>query len=331
MKNRLLAAVGLLLLCACGAAAQGQSNNQTNLIGQLFFPGGDPPHESIRFMFTSDDGMRNELMFTDSQGRFAIPALDNRRSYTIIVTGDGVNFGDTVYQVPNLMGRMYRVTIDLNPPKHKPGAPGATISAASGYKPQPKAENLYDRAQKELQKNHRGQAEMLLRKAVEADPKYPLPLNDLGVLLMQEKKYPEAEQYLRQAIAGDPKFINALLNLGITLNHLERYADAITPLREVLRLEPRLTMAHKHLGIALVETAQYAEAEHELNAVQKVTSAEHDPVVSLYLGQLYARTGQYEKSIAEFNAYLEEAPSASNVEAVRALVAKMQRKILVRQ
>jgi tetratricopeptide (TPR) repeat protein len=325
MKTRFAVCLGLLLLCAAGAKAQ------TNVYGQVFMPSGDPPNEPIRFLFTSDDGMINDLRYTDSQGRFQINSLSGRRSYTIRITGDGVSFGDTVFQFPPLSGRVTRFTIDLNPPPVKKTAPGYILSAASGYRPVPRAEDSYQKALKEIQKRHFEQADPLLRKAVALDPKYALALNDLGALLMQAKKYPEAEQYLRLAVEADPKFIHALLNLGITLNHLEKYEESIAPLREALRLEPRLTSAHMHLGFALVSTAKYTEAEHELLPLQKLAVDNNSALIALYLGQLYARTGRYEKAISAFDSYLEKAPNAGNVADVRALVTKMQSKISARQ
>jgi tetratricopeptide (TPR) repeat protein len=324
MRWRLAACVGLALFFSIGASAQ------TSVSGQVFLPSGDPPSQQIRFLFTSDDGMINDLRFTDSNGRFILERLDNRRSYTIFVTGDGTNYGDTIYPLPPLSGRMTRVTIDLNPPPRKATAPGGTISAASGYKPLAKTAGFYERAHKQIEKNQMDQAEHSLRKAVESDPKFAAAANDLGVLLMQQKRYPEAEPFLRQAVAADPKFINALLNLGMTLNRLGRYSEAVAPLRETLRLEPRLTLAHIHLGIALVETEHYDEAEHELAPVTKV-ARENEALVDLYLGQLYARTRQFEKSISAFNAYLEKAPNAANAREVRALISRMQHELTARR
>ena len=72
---------------------------------------------------------------------------------------------------------------------------------------------------KEIRKKHNDAGERLLREAVAADPKYPAPLNDLGVVLMVKKNYQEAEKVLKQALETDPKSLHALLNLGITMNH----------------------------------------------------------------------------------------------------------------
>ncbi len=167
-------------------------------------------------------------------------------------------------------------------------------------------------AGKEIKNKRYDAAERLLRKAIESDPKFVPPYNDLGVLLMQQRKYPDAEKVLRRALEVDPKSPHALLNLGITLNHLQKYSDAIPPLRETLRL-----------GIALVEIDQFKEAEQELTRASKSSDAD-ESVVQLCLGKLYARTGHFEKSIAAFNAYLQRALNAPNASEVRALIERMK-------
>ena len=106
---------------------------------------------------------------------------------------------------------------------------------------------------------------------------------------------------------ADPKSVHALLNLGITRIHLAKYEEAADPLREALRLEPGLVAAHQNLGAALVETDQFDEAQSELLRAAKSPDADQ-AMVELYLGKLYARTGDFDKSIASFNNYLEKPP-----------------------
>lgn len=48
-----------------------------------------------------------------------------------------------------------------------------------------------------------GQAEELLRRAVEEDPEFPAAWNNLGVLLMERGNIPEAAQAFRRAYATD--------------------------------------------------------------------------------------------------------------------------------
>jgi Flp pilus assembly protein TadD len=294
---------------------------QVDVRGQILLPDGNLPSAAMRFYLTSDDGRVNEIRYTDSNGRFVLERLSNRVGYAISVDSDGASYASSRYSFMPAYEQVVRFT--LNPFAPRPAVPGFTVSAASGHKPEAKAIALYERAMKEIRKKHHDAGERLLLEAVDADPKYSAPLNDLGVLLMVKKNYQEAERVLKQALETDPKSLHALLNLGITMNHQGKYEDAIAPLREAVRLEPGLVAAHLHLGIALVETDQFAQADIELDRVAKSPHADKS-MVHLYRGKLYARTGDFDKSIAVFNAYLEDAPQSAQASEVRALIARMQ-------
>jgi Flp pilus assembly protein TadD len=71
-----------------------------------------------------------------------------------------------------------------------------------------------------------GQAETLLRRAVEAEPEWPEALNNLGITLMERGKYAEAEQYLRRAYALDNGESDAIQqNLRLAIAKMENPAN----------------------------------------------------------------------------------------------------------
>jgi len=70
-----------------------------------------------------------------------------------------------------------------------------------------------------------GQAEELLRQAVEADPSWPEPMNNLGVALMERGKAAEAVQVFQRAYALDNGESDAIRdNLRLALAKLENPA-----------------------------------------------------------------------------------------------------------
>ena len=74
-----------------------------------------------------------------------------------------------------------------------------------------------------------GQAEELLRRAVEMEPEWPEALNNLGLALLQQGNAAEAEQYLRRAFALDNGESDAIRdNLRRALEMLEN-SDHIGP------------------------------------------------------------------------------------------------------
>ncbi|MBI3405748.1 MAG: tetratricopeptide repeat protein [Acidobacteria bacterium] len=317
-----IAALVFLLLAAISLA------RAVDVRGQIFFPDGSVPREPIRFFLSSDDGRVNEYRFTDSNGRFILERLSGLVSYTITVESDGATYDKTTFSFIPSYDSTPRLTLQPLARKIVTGPP--TVSAASGYKPAPKAAELHEAALKEVQKQKYDAAEKLLRLAIAKDPKFPAPLIDLGALLMQTGRYPEAEKTLRQALEADSKSTLALMNLGITLNRLRQYQAAVVPLREALRLQPGLIAAEIHLGIALLEIDQFDEAEKMLTRAAKAGGPD-EALAQLFLGKLYAQTGDFVKGVAALEAYLAKAPNTSNVAEVLGLIERMKKERTARK
>ena len=147
---------------------------------------------------------------------------------------------------------------------------------------------------------------------------------------MQAGRYAEAEKSLRKALEADPKSTLALLNLGITLNRTKQFSAATVPLREALRLQPGLVAGQLHLGIALVETDQFDEASKYLTRAAK-SGGDDEILAQLFLGKLYARTGEFDKGIAALEFYLQKSPTASNAAEVRGLIERMKKELSARR
>ncbi|WP_282120045.1 tetratricopeptide repeat protein [Ruegeria atlantica] len=82
-----------------------------------------------------------------------------------------------------------------------------------------------------------GQAEELLRRAVEDEPDWPIAWNNLGVVLMEKAEYPEAEQMFRRAFALDNGESDAILdNLRLALAKMENPVNT-TPEKQEYTLE----------------------------------------------------------------------------------------------
>ncbi len=307
-----------------------QAQGGFRLRGQVFLPTGQPLAAVTRIILVSEDARRNpEYHFTDSKGWFYFQGLSANVWYRVVVETDEKTYATTEV---SFLGSQGSVSVHLRPldqPKVQARPP---IVSANRLRHQPPKEAVkaYEQALQAINQHQREQAKESLHRALALDPDYVNAYNDLAVIHMGEKNYAEAESLLRRALEADPKSVHALLNLGITLNHAQKYSDAVAPLREALRLEPGLVKAHQHLGLALVETDQFAEAEQELTRATKSPEG-NEPLTHLYLGKLYARTGDFEKSVAEFNVYLQKAPNALNAAEVRALIDRMKKEMAARR
>lgn len=82
-----------------------------------------------------------------------------------------------------------------------------------------------------------GQAETLLRRAVEDEPDWPVAWNNLGVLLMEKQEYPEAAQVFQRAFALDNGESDAIRdNLRLALAKMENPVNT-TPQEQEYTLE----------------------------------------------------------------------------------------------
>jgi Flp pilus assembly protein TadD len=78
-------------------------------------------------------------------------------------------------------------------------------------------------------------------------PDYNDALNNLGVLLIREKRYPEAEDRLKTCVQVAPDFDQAYLNLARLYVLLNQEGKAREILQELLRRQPQHTMARQAL------------------------------------------------------------------------------------
>ncbi len=83
-----------------------------------------------------------------------------------------------------------------------------------------------------------GQAEELLRRAVEDDPDWPVAWNNLGVLLIEKQEYPEAAQVFQRAYALDNGESDAIRdNLRLALAKMENPVNNIPQEQQEFTLE----------------------------------------------------------------------------------------------
>ena len=299
---------------------------QVNVRGQILLPNGDLPRNPIRFEITCTNGY-HDLIYTDSGGRFILERLDPNLEYIITVDSDESTWGMTQYHFHP--GETDTPRFYLNPLPIKKGPKAGTISAKSGYSANPEAIDLHDKGLKSYQAGQIDTAESQLRAAIEKDSKFAAAYNDLGVVLLREKKYTEAEQVLRQGLTQDAKSPDLQSNLGAALNHENRFADAITPLEEAIRLRPANAETHLQLGVALVETDKLNEARDQLLEAQRqfAEKAATNAVLQMYLGEYYARTGDFKLAVAAFEQFVALEPNSANTPKIKGLIDDMKSKM----
>ncbi len=127
-------------------------------------------------------------------------------------------------------------------------------------------------------------AESAYRKAIQIDPTYAAPYNDLGVLLESQGKLADSEQAYRHALTLDPQYIQAHANLAMLYEHTQRPEEALIHWLKRYQLgeqgTPGTDRARERLATAEFWGAleDYAPIDPERVAEQKPTGKELPPV-----------------------------------------------------
>jgi Flp pilus assembly protein TadD len=101
------------------------------------------------------------------------------------------------------------------------------------------------------------------KEAMEKDPKFSWPHNNLGLLYYEQKKYAEAEKECEKAIELDPENAMPHNNLGLIYDKQKKYVEAEKKYNKAIGLDPENALAHNNLGALYYEQKKYADAEDE--------------------------------------------------------------------
>jgi Flp pilus assembly protein TadD len=91
-------------------------------------------------------------------------------------------------------------------------------------------------------------AERQYRAAIDIWPDSPVPLMNLGALMLQEKRFGPAEECFRRALHIAPNYAEGRFNLAIALAQQGDLAGAERELRQALQLRPDLSNAREALA-----------------------------------------------------------------------------------
>jgi tetratricopeptide (TPR) repeat protein len=108
-----------------------------------------------------------------------------------------------------------------------------------------------------------------LSEALTIEPGDAIAHVDLGVALVEQKRYDEAMHHYRTAIALNPQNDNAHYNLGVVLFYTNRFEEAIGSYMQALGFNPEKKGARANIGAAFFQLGKFDEAiryfQEELN------------------------------------------------------------------
>jgi tetratricopeptide (TPR) repeat protein len=120
-------------------------------------------------------------------------------------------------------------------------------------------------------------------------------INNVGVALLEQFKYPEAVDAFRQALAAHPALAIAHINLSIALFYAQDQQGAAREAAEAARLLPAAPEPHYVLGLLARSQNRATDAEREFEQVRRLVPG--DVGTDINLGQIYLEQRRYPQAI----------------------------------
>lgn len=279
-----------LVFCLSTVAAA-----QRGVKGQIFLPNGSPVQKVTRFTLFTMIGNRNEIHFTDSNGRIAItsPPVGD---YTITVESDNELYDTTTVSFNSrYVGNHIAVHLRPLPPKPT-GVIGKVNAKDVDRNVPPKAKEFYTAAFEFIKAGQYEPAIEPLKQAIAIEKNYFQAHNDLGVVYMKLRRYPEAEAEFKQAIKINGDAPQPHLNLGLVLNRQKKHKEAAEVLLKTQRRHPDVDGVHAPLVEALFGAQMWREAEVAVKRALNVAGLDRLDL-QVKLGTVYLRQAKYADAV----------------------------------
>ncbi len=137
------------------------------------------------------------------------------------------------------------------------------------------------------------------RELLQFDPEHSAGRYNLGLLLLDEKRWEDARAQFNWLIEREPQNAKALFNLGRADYRLKRYAEAVADYEKAIELQQgNYPEAYLNIGLVRTRMKDYEAAE---KSYRKALSQQNDYATAWYnLGLLYMRQKQNETALDAF-------------------------------
>jgi tetratricopeptide (TPR) repeat protein len=174
-----------------------------------------------------------------------------------------------------------------------------------------------------LQGKKYAEAEEVLRRAEDRKLDSETLKYQLATVYERQKDFDRAESMLKEILQEDPKNAVALNYIGYMLaDRGIRLQEALQYVKEALAIDPNNGAYLDSLGWALFKLNQLAEAEKYL--LQAVDLVRNDPIIADHLGDLYFKTGDYQKAKDFWTRSLSTGTEPEETRKVREKLEKLQ-------
>jgi len=202
---------------------------------------------------------------------------------------------------------------------------GAIVSANSLAAPKD-AKKAFDKGQEALKKKKPEDAMKDYEKAVELYPHYAAAWYEIGKLQVADGDKISAAKSFDAAVDADPKFVLPLVDIAILQIQDQKWQQVVQTTDKAAKLDsfdyPQMFFFN---AVANFNLHNFDAAEQSARQAEKLDTRHQFPRSSQLLGLILAQKKDYTAAADEFRNYLKLAPNASDAATVRSQLAQIEK------
>jgi tetratricopeptide (TPR) repeat protein len=188
------------------------------------------------------------------------------------------------------------------------------------------AQRLYTEAVDLLKEKKSAEAYQKLKVAIESFPNYYMALETLGLEYVTARHFEAAEILLRKAVEVNPKSYKGWYGLAVALRSRDLDSDALKAAKAALQLYPGSVDAMLLTGTLLRQTGDYKGSESALTNAKKAAK-DPNPEVFWQLALLYGNNlKRYKEAADELENFLKYMPKDKDPEKIKQLIKTLRDK-----
>lgn len=251
--------------------------------------------------------------------------VNNGRTYSLRVSGIGIETITTAYFGINALEQMHTETVHVKPAKSDnesiPGAPSISVSELNIPR---KANAEMSRGMDAYSKGDMEKAAGHFEKAIAEYSRYARAYDMLGAIAIKGSNRIKARELFSKAIQVDDAFLPAYVDLARMDLQDQNYAASESLLAKVIVANPFMPDA-----VALLASTEFANKEYDkaLGDVERThTLPNHEQFAEVHLmaGKVLRMQNHREAAIAQFELFLKEKPESPQGESVRQALAALR-------
>ena len=149
-----------------------------------------------------------------------------------------------------------------------------------------------------LAQGRRGEVELVMQRALDANPGNIVLLDSFASALLRLDKPERAEDVLKKIVAAEPKVLDHRLRLAGFYDERREFDKAESILREVIQLDP--DNEQRYLGFAKFQVSRHGVSQGEGALLEAKRALPRSTAIQFALGELYELNRQPDKARAVY-------------------------------